>query len=85
MLLRGNRRPGRDTNTGIVLCAYCMAEVRSCSGASAWPRSWRRRRLLQLPVVRARCLQGAVVLQVPGRMFQRVLRLSVFLLQRVLS
>ena len=51
--VRGNRRPGRDIKTRIVLCAYgmaevrsCsvaygMAEVRSCSGAPAWPRSGR--------------------------------------------
>ena len=59
-------------------CGFCLAEVRSCSLRSARPSSLRRRRLLQLLVVRARCLQGAVVLQVPGWVFQRVLRLSVF-------
>ena len=66
---------GRDQ---VVLCGVCLAEVRSGSLRSAWPSSRRRRRLLQLLVVRVRCLQGAVVLQVPSRVFQRVLRLSVF-------
>ena len=74
--------PGRGQ---VVLGGFCLADVRSCSLRSAWPSSWRRRRFLQLLVDRARCLQGAVVLQVPGRVFQRVLRLSVFVLQRVLS
>ena len=39
VLRQGNRRPGRDISTGIVLCAYAMAEFRSRAAASAWPSS----------------------------------------------
>ena len=46
----------------VVVCGFCLAEVTSFSLRSAWPSSLRRRRLLQLLVVGARCLQGAVVL-----------------------
>ena len=58
----------------VVLCGLCLAEVRSCSLRSAWRTSWRRRRLLQLLVGRARYLRGALVLQVRGRVFQLVLK-----------
>ena len=58
----------------VVLCGFCLAEVRSCSLRSAWLRSWRRRRLLQLLVGRARYLRGALVLQVRGRVFQLALK-----------
>ena len=49
MFRQGNRLLGRNINSGFVVCGFVVAEIRSRSAASAWPRSGPGRRL------RARC------------------------------